>query len=347
MLLFSLTEEIAILARRNILVALGVLSLLANCQPKEPKEQVIRVAVMPNLTHAPAFVGLAEGLLAQELGASIQIKPQLFNAGPSIVEAVLAGEIDLAYLGPGPALNGYFRSKGKGFKALAGVTSGGAALVVRQGVSIVTSLDLHGKRLATPQIGNTQDIALRYWLSEVGLQTKEQGGTVSVIPVENPMQLPLLLRGEIDGVWTIEPWVSQLILKGSGKILFEEASLWPQGHYLTVLLIASQPFLEKHPQWVEQWMAGHVQTIRWIRSHSEEARDLTRSEIKRLAQLDMDPPVFSAGWSRLEFTFDPLKDSFREMARRSAQIGYLKGSIEGVDDIWDLRFLDKTLKQIP
>jgi NitT/TauT family transport system substrate-binding protein len=300
--------------------------------------------MMPNLTHAPAFVGLAEGLLTQELGANVQIETQLFNAGPSIVEAVLAGEIDLAYLGPGPALNGYFRSKGKGFKALSGVTSGGAALVVREGVSIVTSSDLNKKRLATPQIGNTQDIALRYWLSDAGLKTKEQGGTVSVIPVENSMQLPLLLRGEIDGVWAIEPWVSQLVLKGNGKILFEESSLWSDGHYLTVLLIVSQSFLEKHPQWVELWVAGHVQTIRWIRSHSEEARELTRSEIKRLAQLDLDPQIFSAGWNRLEFTFDPLKDSFREMARQSAQIGYLKGSIEEVDGIWDLQYLDRVLQ---
>ncbi len=305
------------------------------------------MAMMANLTHAPAFVGLAEGFFAKELGPDLTIKTTLFNAGPSIVEAVLAGEVDLAYIGPGPALNGYFRSKGEGFKALTGVTSGGAALVVAPGVSIVNASDLEGKKLATPQIGNTQDIALRSWLSDMGLPTKEQGGKVSVVSVENPMQLPLFLRGEIDGVWTIEPWVSQLVLRGNGKILFEESSLWPQQHYLTVLLVASQPFLKEHPKWVQSWVRGHVQTVRWIRSHADEAREVTHSEIKRLSGLDLDSDVFSAGWNRLEFTFDPLRDSFREMARRSVRVGYLKGSVEEADGIWDLKFLDQALKEIP
>lgn len=327
-------------------VALLLLFSLASCHPKGSQEETIRVGVVPNLTHAPAFVGLAQGRFQKRLGGEVPVDLKLFWAGPPMIEAILSQELDLAYVGPGPMLNGYFRSKGEAFHAIAGVTSGGAAFIVAKGVPFRTSLDLQGKRLATPQIGNTQDIALRSWLADLGLKAKEVGGSVSVVPVQNPLQLPLFLRGEIDGIWTVEPWVSRLVSKGGGEILFDESSLWEGGRYLTVALIASQDLLERHPEWIERWLMAHVETINWMRSHPEEAQEIARSEIYRLSDLDLEPEVFAQGWKRLEFTYDPLRATLKEMARRALKIGYLQGSLEELKDLWALSFLDRAIEKI-
>ena len=188
----------------------------------------IRVGAFPNITHAQAMVGKANGWFDKAMGPQVKIQWTSFNAGPSAIEALFAGAIDMTYVGPNPAINGYVRSNGEALRIIAGATSGGAALVVRGDSGINRPEDFHGKRIASPQMGNTQDVALRAWLKSQGLKTRDKGGDVEVMPVANPDQLTLFLKKEIDAAWAPEPWASRLVHDAGGKIFLDERSLWPK-----------------------------------------------------------------------------------------------------------------------
>ena len=210
---------------------------------------VIRVAYFANLTHSQVLIGLARGDFQRARGPNVTIQTAVFNAGPSVIEALFANQIDLAYIGPNPAINGYVQSKGAALRIVAGATSGGAALVVRPGANIKTAADLAGKRIASPQLGNTQDVALRNYIIANGLQTKEQGGTVEVIPTDNTLILDLFKLGQIDGAWEPEPWASRLIVEAGGQLLVDERTLWTATHgdFVTAHIIVSTQFLKDHP----------------------------------------------------------------------------------------------------
>ncbi|KKT74540.1 MAG: sulfate ABC transporter substrate-binding protein [Candidatus Peregrinibacteria bacterium GW2011_GWA2_44_7] len=201
--------------------------------PADPIRTKVRIGHFPNITHAQALVGHANGLFEKNLGP---VEWSIFNAGPSVIEALFAGQIDIAYIGPSPAINGYVKSQGDALRVVAGAASGGAALVVRAGSGIEKPADFHGKKIASPQLGNTQDVALRSWLKGQGLKLKEIGGDVQVFPVSNADQVTLFLKGEIDGAWTVEPWVSILEKTAGGKVFLDEASLWSEGKYATTVL---------------------------------------------------------------------------------------------------------------
>jgi NitT/TauT family transport system substrate-binding protein len=220
---------------------------------------VVHVGYFPNITHSQALVGKATGKFEAGLGANAKVDWKEFNAGPSVIEALFAGALDLAYVGPNPAIAGYIRSKGAALRVIAGATSGGAALVVRPAAGIQSPKDFHGKRIATPQLGNTQDVALRAWLQANGLQVREKGGDVQVIPIANPDQLTLFLKGEIDGAWAPEPWASRLVHAANGRIYLDERDLWPNGKFATALLIARADFLREHPDVVKAWLQTHVE----------------------------------------------------------------------------------------
>jgi NitT/TauT family transport system substrate-binding protein len=283
----------------------------------------VRLGFFPNITHSQALIGLARGDFAEALGFAYTVQPIQFNAGPSAIEALFAGQIDLAYIGPNPAANGFVRSQGEALRVIAGATSGGAGLVGRPGTMLAATLDLSGAKIATPQLGNTQDIALRAYLLDNGLQSAEKGGTVQVLPVENPQILDLFRLGQIDGAWVPEPWASRLVVEGGGTLLIDERDLWPDGQFATAVVIVATPFLEAHPQAVRAWLEAHVAITLWERDNAAEAQSLVNGEIERFTGKALPPEVLRQAWSRLEPTYDPLAATIQTSAQHAYEVGYL------------------------
>src|SRR5882672_2360106 len=252
----------------------------------------IRVGYFPNITHAQALVGLANGTFQKVLGPQVVIETKVFNAGPSAIEALFAGAIDLTYIGPGPAINGYVRSGGS-VRIVSGACSGGAALIVREGVVVASAQDLRGKKIATPQLGNTQDIAARLYLKKNGLSPVENGGDVQLLPIANPDQLTLFLQKRLDAAWAPEPWSTRLVQEGHGRVFLDERDLWPKGRFATTVVLVNKKFLQEHPDLVKKWLTGHVQVTRWIQNHSAEARVVTGREIQKITTKALPDPVLT------------------------------------------------------
>jgi NitT/TauT family transport system substrate-binding protein len=321
----------------RVLVACLVLAI-TGCGSRGPSGTTIRVAYFPNLTHSQALIGLARGDFADALGPQVQIDAKAFNAGPSVIEALFAGEIDLAYIGPNPAVNGYVRSQGEALRVIAGATSGGAAFIVRPEAGIVSASDLSGKRIATPQLGNTQDVALRAYLARNQLAPTEKGGTVQVIPTDNPQILDLFRRGEIDGAWVPEPWATRLIVEGGGQLFIDERTLWPEGRFTTALVIVRTEFLEEHPDLVQRWLQAHVSLTLWEQSNPDEAKRLANEEIARITSQALPDAVLDGAWSRQTVTYDPLTDTILASAHAAYTAGYLDAEpdLSGLVDLTPL-----------
>ncbi len=321
--------------KRNalILVLLGAI-IGGGCGRSRP-EGVLRVGYFPNITHSQAIIGIARGDFAEALGEGVVIEPFVFNAGPSVVEALFAGELDLAYIGPNPAVNGFIRSDGAALRIVAGATSGGACLVVRPGAGISSAADLPGKRIASPQLGNTQDVALRGWLLDNGLATLEQGGTVEVVAIQNPDILDLFRQGGIDGAWVPEPWASRLVVEGGGTILLDERDLWEDGEFPTACVIASASILEENPALVEAWLAAHVAITGWELENPDSAMALVNSEIERMTGKALADEVIEMAWGRMSPTWDPLPECIEQSALAAWEIGYLteEPDLEGLCDL--------------
>src|SRR5215471_19079259 len=220
-------------------LSLALLSFAAAAQ-----NVTVRVGAFPNITHPQAMVGKANGAFEKALGSNVKVDWKTFNAGPSAMEALFAGAIDLTYIGPNPTITGYVRSNGEALRIIAGATSGGAALVVRNDSGIEKPEDFRAKKVATPQLGNTQDVALRAWLKDHGLRSVDKGGDVAVMPMANPDQLTLFQKKSLDAAWAPEPWATRLIREGDGRLFLDERSLWPQGQFITCHLIVATKFLK-------------------------------------------------------------------------------------------------------
>jgi NitT/TauT family transport system substrate-binding protein len=328
------------------LVVAGSALLLAGCRPSAsnptPGEMTLRVGFFPNVTHSQALIGLARGDFQRALGPNVTIKPVQFNAGPSAIEALFAGEIDMTYIGPNPAINGYVQSKGEALRIISGATSGGAGFVVRPEAGIHTPADLHGKRLATPQLGNTQDVALRNYLVANGLDTVDRGGDVEVVPTENSQILSLFQLGQIDGAWVPEPWASRLIVEGGGQLFLDERDLWPGGDFVTAHIIATPALIRQHPEIVRQWLGAHVDITQWETEHPQEAQTLLNTEIERLTGKKLDPQVLAQAWSRLKPTWDPVSSSLIASAKAAYTAGFLKEEPD-LSGIYDLTLLNEVL----
>lgn len=306
---------------------------------------VIRVGAFPNITHAQAMVGKANGWFDKAMGQNTKIEWRTFNAGPSVIEALFAGAVDMAYVGPNPAINGYVRSNGEALRIIAGATSGGAALVVRGDSGITKPEDFHGKRIASPQMGNTQDIALRAWLKSQGLKTRDKGGDVTVMPVANPDQLTLFLKKEIDAAWAPEPWASRLVHDAGGKIFLDERTLWPRGQFLTTELVVSTKFLQAHPDLVKQWLRAHIQLTVWINAHAAEAKHLLNQQIQKETGKPLAPPVLEDSFGRLQVTYDPLREQLLRAAQLAFDAGFLGRQMPDLSRIYDLTLLNQALAE--
>ncbi len=283
----------------------------------------IRVGYFPNITHAQALVGLASGEWDKKLGSGTT-EWTAFNAGPSVIEAMFAGHLDIAYVGPSPAVNGYIKSGGDALQIISGAAAGGAALVVRSDEPIKTPADFHGKKIASPQYGNTQDVALRAWLASQNLPLREKGGDVDVVPLANADQLTLFIKKEIDASWSVEPWVSIFLKKGGAKIFLDESSLWPNGQYATTVLIVRKKFMQEHPDLVQKFIGAHRELTDWINAHPEEAKKLLNQQFEKVMYKKIDADILDSAWKRVQFTTDPMQASVKTQAENAYKLGFLK-----------------------
>ncbi len=308
-------------------------------------QTVIHVGAFPNITHAQAMVGKANGYFDKAMGPNVKIDWKSFNAGPSAIEALFAGAIDMTYVGPNPTISGYVRSDGEALRVIAGSASGGAALIVRADAGISKPEDFHGKRVATPQQGNTQDVALRSWLKAHGLKAREKGGDVQVMPMANPDQLTLFLRKDLDAAWAPEPWATRLIREGNGKLFLDERDLWPHGQFVITNLVVSTKFLKEHPDLVKKWIRANVDLTDWINKNLPEAKKLLNQQIQKETGKALGAALLDEAFTRIEVTYDPLRDTLLTSAHAAFDSGFLGKQMPDLSRLYDLSLLNQVLAE--
>ncbi len=318
-------------------------SALPAAHPTGPKlsADTVRIGYFANVTHATALVGVKEGLFQKALGGT-RIEPSVFNAGPSEVEALDAGSIDIGWMGPSPAVNAWVRSHGRSLRIIAGATSGGASLVVNP-ARIKSLSDLRGKRIATPQLGNTQDVALLNFLAGRGYRVDAQTGKgdVTVERVDNKTAPLAYRQGDIDGAWVPEPTASQLVAAGARRLV-DERTLWPGGRFVTTNVVVSQTFLAAHPDVVEAVLRGSVATNAWIRANPSRAEQDINTELRAVSGKPLPTGVLDAAFHQIQVTDDPLAATLRDEADHAVRAGLLQRP--DLTGIYDLTLLDKVLK---
>jgi len=311
----------------------------------QPKSTVIRVGYFPNITHAQALVGRANGQFDKTLGAGVQIEWKAFNAGPSAIEALFANAIDMTYVGPNPTVTGYVRSQGEAVRVIAGAASGGASLVVREGSGIKTAADFHGKKVATPQQGNTQDVALRAWLRANGMKPREKGGDVQVLPIANADQLTLFLKGQLDAAWAPEPWAARLVHEGGGRIFLDERDLWPNRQFVITDLIVHPKFLKEHPDVVKNFLRAHVELTEWITKNQAQAKQIMNQQLQKETGKALAPQVLDDAFSRMQVTYDPIRSSLLKSTQQAFDEGFLGRAQPDLSNLYDLSLLNEVLRE--
>jgi NitT/TauT family transport system substrate-binding protein len=301
---------------------------------------VLRLGYFPNITHATAIVGVERGIFAAALGQDVTLDARTFNAGPEVVEAIFSGALDASYIGPNPALNAFAESNGEAIRIVSGATSGGASLVVRPGIAAPE--DLAGARLGSPQLGNTQDVALRAWLAQQGFETTlEGGGDVEILPQANGDILTAFGAGELDGAWVPEPWATRMVEEAGGHVLVNEADLWPDGQFVTTHLIVATGFLEDHPDVVKGLLEGQLEANAFLNEEPAEAQHIVRQSIADLTGSELDAGIVADAWDNLIFTNDPIASSLAESAAHAQELGLLDD--RSFDGIYDLALLNEVL----
>ncbi len=308
----------------------------------DSEKATVRLGYFPNVTHAPALVGMAEGTFARALGANVDLQRFTFNAGTEAVEALLAESLDITFIGPNPAINAYAKSGGDAIRIISGSTSGGAYLVVNPSITSVEQLA--GTTLATPSLGNTQDVALRAWLDENGLETTpEGGGDVSILPQSNSTTLESFISGAIDGAWVPEPWATRLVEEGGGTVLVDERDLWPEtrGEYVTTHVIVRTAFLEDHADLVKAVLAGLIDAVDLIAADGAKAQVDVIAQIADITGAAPNAGTIAASFANLTFTLDPISASLRKSADDAVAVGLLPPV--DLTGIYDLTLLNELL----
>jgi NitT/TauT family transport system substrate-binding protein len=305
---------------------IGAALLCANTVSAQEKVTV-RFGHFPNITHAQGVVAHAlsrqgKGWFEQRLGPNVEIQWFTYNAGPSAMEAIFAGSLDLTYVGQGPALNAHLKSNGEEIRILAGAANGGAALVVRLDGPLKNAADFRGKKIATPQLGNTQDISCRAWLKAQGFKVTQTGGDVIVLPTANPDQLALFQSGSVDAVWTVEPWVTRLERDAKAKVFLEDTNV------ITTWLASSVKFLNAHRDLAKKVVNANKELTDWIQAHPEEAQKILIGELKEETKADFAPEAVSQAWKRIRFTTEVSRDLLAKAVQDGKDAGFLKGSTD-------------------
>jgi NitT/TauT family transport system substrate-binding protein len=285
--------------------------------------ETIRVGHFPNVTHVQGLVAhhlsrTGKGWFEQRIGKDVQIEWYIYNAGPSAMEAILANSIDLTYVGPSPALNAYAKSKGEEIRIIAGAATGGAALVVRPDAGLTQPADFRGKTIATPQLGNTQDVACRAWLSNGGLKITQTGGEAFIVPTANPDQLLLFQQKKVDAVWTVEPWVSRLEREAGGKVLLEQSK-----DSITVL-VSSVKFLKTKRELAQKFAQAHRELTEWIAAHPDEAKQMIQQELAAETQGKISAELIQQAWKRISLTSEVSLDEYRNFVQNAQRAGFIR-----------------------
>ncbi|EIW18969.1 MULTISPECIES: aliphatic sulfonate ABC transporter substrate-binding protein [Pelosinus] len=324
-------------------VAGGLSGCSSTTNTAEHKGTKVRVAHFPNITHSQALVGRADGQFQKALGDENPIDWKTFNAGPAEIEALFAGEVDIGYIGPGPAINGYTKSNGD-LQIIAGATDAGAILVTRKDLVLKNVGELSGKRVAIPQFGNTQDLSLRHILQENGLKDTTKGGTVEVRQADNPDIKTLLDKGDIDAALVPEPWGARLVSEVKANILLDHKQVWRDGNYTTAVVVANSKFIKEHPDLVGKFLRTHVELTDYINKNPDKAKDTVNSQIKELTGKPLAKEVLDSSFTRLTVTNDPEKESVIGFVKLSVDAGFIKTAPD-LKDLFNLTLLNKVLKE--
>jgi NitT/TauT family transport system substrate-binding protein len=308
---------------KTIILLTCAISLVFASHTEAAESGVVRVGHFPNITHAQALVAhnlsrQGKGWFEERLGPGTKIEWFVYNAGPSAMEAIFAQSIDLTYVGPGPALNAYTKSNGAEVRLIAGAANGGAALVVQPDQNLKTPADFRGKKIATPQLGNTQDISCRAWLTAGGLKITQLGGDAQVLPTQNPDQLALFQQKRVDAVWTIEPWVSRLERESGGKILVEERDV------ATTILVSRAKYLDQNRDLAKKFAQAHAELTDWMVKHPDEAQKLVKAELLEETKSEMAPDLIAQSWKRIVFTSETPRAAVESFMQSSLKTGFIK-----------------------
>lgn len=326
-----------------LLVIATAASFLGCSSNKNSDDNKVRVGFFPNITHAQALIGKNQGRFQKLLGDKYPIEWKQFNAGPAEIEALLAGELDIAYVGPGPAVNGYARSKGE-IQIISGASDAGAVLIARKDAGIKEVKDLQGKKVAIPQFGNTQDLSLRALLKENGLKDKTKGGNVEIVRAENPDIKTLLDQNRIDAALVPEPWGARLEKEIGAKVVLDYNEVWRQGQYSTAVIVARSDFIKSHPEVVENFLKAHVDITDYINESKEAAKNVVNDEIGKLTKKPLEKSVLNNSFKRITSTDNPEKQSIEEMTDLSVSVGFLRERPD-LKDLFNLDTLNKVLKE--
>lgn len=309
----------------SVVAALAAIAFLALLLvvPARAQEATIRVGHFPNITHVQALVARnferqGKSWYAERLGQGVKIEWYVYNAGPTAMEAIFARALDITYVGPNPALNAYTRSRGEEIRVVAGAVNGGAALIVQRGSGLKAPADFRGKKVATPQFGNTQDIAARAWFGNAGLRVTQTGGDVHILPTQNPDQLSLFTQKQIDAVWTVEPWVTRLELEASGEVLLEEKDA------ITTILVSSVNFMKERRELLRKFVAAHRELTEWIKANPEAAQRMVRDELKAIVRADISAEITLRAWKRMNITGDTSLQAFQTFLLNAQKVGFLR-----------------------
>ena len=305
---------------------------------------VLRIGYFPNINHAQAVIGVGNGDFQNALG-DVKLESQVFNAGPAAIEALFANRIDVAYVGPNPAINGYLKSDGQGLKIIAGVSSGGAVFVVRNDSGITTVHDFIGKKFASPQLGNTQDVALRSYLLKNGYKTSENGGNVTILPAATSDIVTMMSKKDIDGAWVPEPWGTILTKQSGAHVFLDERDLWPNGKFTTALIVVRTDYLQNHSAVIQKLLEAHVKETIWINNNKGQSIKDFNTQLQKLTGKTIPNDVISEAFSRMDITYEPVKSSVSKSADDAFNLGFLGSKKPHLSDIFDLSMLNKVLQE--
>jgi len=333
-----------------IITAVALISApisIASAQSVGGEKKTLRIGYFPNITHSQAVIGLNNGDFQNTLGDNVTVETVRFNAGPSAIESLLADRIDATYIGPNPAINGYLLTGGEDLRVISGASSGGASFIVRNDSGIESVSDLGGKKFASPQLGNTQDVALRKFLIDNGFNTVENGGNVTVLPIANADILTVFLKGEIDGAWVPEPWATRLVQEAGGKVLLDEKTLWPEAKFVTGNLIVRTDYLEDNPEIIKKLLEAHVDETLKINNDTAAAAKEFNTQLKKVTGQEISEDVLNNAYSNLELTYDPLKLTLFKSANDAYDLGFIEKGKDrpNLSGIYDTTLLSEVLAE--
>ena len=328
------------------IVVVGIIAFIGLTQASvDDSQNKIRVAFFPSIVHAVPIIGMETQTFANNLNDDLHIEVKIFDSGPQVIESIFSNSVDIAYVGPGPVINGFLKSDGNDLKILAGAASGGASFVIQKNSGLDLIENYSGKRIAAPQISNTQDVSLRHYLAENGLITAEKGGDVFVLNIANPDIYTLFAKGDIDGAWVPEPWATMLVEELDGIRLFDENEFWPENKFSSVLLIGRSDYIEKNPEIIKKWINANEKTVQWINNHPDESKKLYNEFLKSYMGRTLPENIVEKSFSNIIITSEPLENSVYTFAERADALGYLGRDGYTLDGIFYHENISVTLNE--